>query len=77
MPGLDHKRSHLIIATQSNIKLPLPTNVSNDKKTEVNDFLEISLLREYNVFAVTFYHNNSWWVRCSAQVFNDVSVSSF
>ncbi len=59
---------------QSNVKLPLPTNVPNEKKTEVNDFLEISLLREYNVFAVTFYHNNAWWVRCSSQVFNDVST---
>ncbi len=54
------------------MKLPLPTKVSKDKKTEVNDFLELSLLKQYNVFAVTFYHGDAFWVRCSAQVFNDV-----
>ncbi|KAF8898199.1 PLP-dependent transferase [Mucidula mucida] len=57
----------------TNVKLPLPTKVSKDKKTEVNDFLELSLLKQYNVFAVTFYHGDAFWVRCSAQVFNDMS----
>ena len=45
-----------------------------EQRVEVNDFLELSLLKEYNVFAVTFYHGGAWLVRCSAQIFNDVSV---
>ncbi|KAF9007733.1 PLP-dependent transferase [Hymenopellis radicata] len=70
---MDETPDSELTLNMSNVKLPLPTNVPNEKKTEVNDFLEISLLREYNVFAVTFYHNSAWWVRCSSQVFNDLS----
>lgn len=31
------------------------------------------LLVKHNVYAAHYYHNRMWWVRCSAQIWNEVS----
>ncbi|KIY63081.1 PLP-dependent transferase [Cylindrobasidium torrendii FP15055 ss-10] len=58
----------------TNVGLPLPCGQTSDERVaEIGDFIELSLLKEYNVFAVPFYHNEKWWVRCSVQIFNALS----
>ncbi len=61
---------------QSNVQLPLPTK---DEKTidldiyrEVDAYLKDQLLFKRKAYAAHFYHNGAWWVRCSAQVYNEV-----
>lgn len=56
------------------MKLALPETPKKTVKTAITEFLRKKLLLDRNAFAPAFYHNNSWWVRCSAQVWNDVSV---
>jgi len=55
------------------VKLPLPETPKNAVKIAIDGFLRKKLLLECNTFAPPFYHHNGWWVRCSAQVWNDVS----
>jgi len=56
------------------VKLPLPATPGKAVKMAINEFFDNKLLLEWNTFTPVFYHNNAWWVRCSAQVWNDVSV---
>jgi hypothetical protein len=34
--------------------------------------LQFKLLGEANIAAPIFFHNNVWWTRCSAQIYNEV-----
>jgi len=58
------------------VKLSLPETPKKAVKTAISGFLKEKSLLEWNVSSPTFYHNNSWWVRCSAQVWNEVSTFS-
>ena len=55
------------------MKLSLPETPKKTVKTAIFEFFKKKLLLDWNTFAPPFYHNNGWWVRCSAQVWNDVS----
>ena len=55
------------------MKLPLPAISGKAVKMAINEFFNKKLLLDWNTFTPVFYHNNGWWVRCSAQVWNDVS----
>ena len=41
--------------------------------SEIHLFLRGKLLGEWNTYAAHYFHNGAWWVRCSAQVFNEVA----
>ena len=56
------------------MKLPLPEIPKKAVKGAIDRFFKKKLLLEWNTFAPAFYHHSGWWVRCSAQVWNDVSV---
>jgi len=56
-----------------NVKLPFPETPKDEVKSAIDQFFRKKLLLEWNTFAPAFYHNNGWWVRCSAQVWNDMS----
>lgn len=56
-----------------NVRLPLPETPKKAVKTAIDGFFKEKLLLERNAFAPAFYHNKGWWVRCSAQIWNDVS----
>jgi hypothetical protein len=42
-------------------------------KIAIDEFFE-KLRLERNFFAPPFYHNDGWWVRCSAQMWGNVNV---
>lgn len=44
--------------------------------TKINGVLREQLLTEWNTYAAHFYHAGAWWVRLSAQVFNEVRALS-
>ena len=56
------------------MKLPLPATPDRAVKIAVEEFFNRKLLLDWNAFAPAFYHNDGWWVRCCAQVYNEVSV---
>lgn len=56
-----------------NVKLPLPSTPAKAARSEIDKFFKKKLLLERNAFASPFYHNDGWWVRCSAQVWNEIS----
>ena len=56
------------------MKLPLPATPKKAVKSAISRFFKEKLLLEWNAFASPFYHQSGWWVRYSAQVWNDVSV---
>ncbi|KAJ7161876.1 pyridoxal phosphate-dependent transferase [Mycena crocata] len=59
-----------LIASMVNVELPLPGSL---KPTgEIIDVLDTKLLVDHHVYAAHFYHNDRWWVRASAQVFNEL-----
>ncbi|KAK0452766.1 pyridoxal phosphate-dependent transferase [Desarmillaria tabescens] len=53
-----------------NVVMPL----SGDLKPtlELDQMLKNKLLVKHNVYAAPYYHNGMWWVRCSAQIWNEV-----
>ena len=63
------------VRPQVNVKLPLPETPKKAVKVAISGFLKKEVLLKWNTFASPFYHQNSWWIRCSAQVWNDVSIS--
>lgn len=54
------------------MEIPLKTEGS----LETDSFIRNTLLNDWNMFAVPYFHNGKWWVRISAQIFNEVSKSS-
>ena len=59
------------------MKLPLPETPKAAVRDEIEQFFKEKLLLEWKVFGVPFYHNDSWWARGSAQVWNEVSAVSW
>ncbi|TFY71154.1 hypothetical protein EVG20_g1849 [Dentipellis fragilis] len=57
--------------TMVNVEIPLSDAVPYTKDVDV--FLQNKLLLEWNTYAAHYKHNGKWWVRCSAQVWNEVS----
>ena len=60
---------------QVNVRLPLPPTPDRAVKDAIEEFFNRKLLLDWNTFAPAFYHDNGWWVRCCAQVCNEVSGS--
>ena len=56
------------------MKLPLPPTPDKAAKSAIEESLYKKLLLDWNVFAPIFYHDDGWWVRCCAQVYNEVRV---
>ncbi|KAL0953308.1 hypothetical protein HGRIS_004557 [Hohenbuehelia grisea] len=56
-----------------NVELPLSMTPLPQIQDKINTFFEEKLLYDYNISVVTFYMWNRWWVRCSAQVWNELS----
>jgi len=56
------------------VRLPLPETPKKTVKVAISEVFKKKLLLEWNTFAPVFYHNNGWWIRCSAQVWNDVGA---
>ncbi|RDX57398.1 PLP-dependent transferase [Lentinus brumalis] len=71
--------SGVLVATMSNVYLPLPVEkapgeiYSPEVLANISMFMMNKLLFEYNTYAGHFFHNGAWMCRCSAQVFNDMS----
>lgn len=57
-----------------NVGLPLSDDVPFNGDTNV--YFQKKLLLELNCFAATYKHGGKWWTRCSAQIWNEVSLSS-
>lgn len=55
---------------QVNVELPIPGDIKFS--VEVNNLLRDTLLVDWNVYAVHYYHNGRWWTRCSVQIWNEV-----
>jgi hypothetical protein len=56
----------------TNVGLPLEPNIPDNAVTY--EMLMRSLLEGWQVSATTFRHNGKWWVRASAQVWNEVNA---
>ena len=39
---------------------------------EIREKLVEKIILEHNAYSPPFYHNDAWWTRCSAQVWNEV-----
>ncbi|ETW82979.1 hypothetical protein HETIRDRAFT_444532 [Heterobasidion irregulare TC 32-1] len=55
----------------TNVELPLSANVPNDGA--VNVYFQKKLLVEWNTYAAHFFHNGKWYLRASAQIWNEIS----
>jgi len=58
-----------------NVRLPLSTEI--EESHDLASFVDRKLLLEYNVYGLVFKHNGVWWVRCCAQVWNEISDFEF
>lgn len=70
---IDETPNHELTLNMVTVKLPLPETPKAAVRDEIEQFFKEKLLLEWKVFGVPFYHNDSWWARGSAQVWNDVS----
>lgn len=70
---LDESPSAELTLNMVNVQLPLPPTTSKELQGKIESFLEYELLHTHNVSSVHFCHGGSWWVRCSAQIWNEVS----
>ncbi|KAG8887351.1 hypothetical protein FRB98_000220 [Tulasnella sp. 332] len=59
----------------TNVRLPLPPFGDKTLTASVKDTEDImtELTHEYNTFVAAFVHGGSWWIRASAQIWNDLS----
>ncbi|KAL5503896.1 hypothetical protein ACEPAH_7967 [Sanghuangporus vaninii] len=55
-------------ANMVNVGLPLTAEGTLDVLSRINAHLE-----EKNVNGKPYYHNGKWWVRCSVQIYNEIS----
>ncbi|KAJ3505666.1 hypothetical protein NLJ89_g7299 [Agrocybe chaxingu] len=55
-----------------NVELPLPPVTTIDEYNRIDIFLKERLLTKYKAYSAHFFHNERWWTRCSAQVFNTI-----
>jgi hypothetical protein len=55
-----------------NVELPLAPNIPENATTR--ELFLRNLLERWRVSATIFRHNGRWWVRASAQVWNEVSA---
>jgi len=70
---MDQTPNRELTLNMVNVKLPLPDTPQNEAKAAIDRFFKKKLLLEWNTFAPPFYLHGSWWVRCSAQIWNDIS----
>lgn len=56
----------------TNVELPLAPSIPYTENTVT--FLLRNLLEGWRVSAAIFWHNGKWWVRVSAQVWNEVNA---
>lgn len=56
------------------LPLPIPPSFPAHKLAEMREIMEMKLLEEWDCFAAVFVHDGKWWTRCSAQVYNQVSL---
>ncbi|KAJ3726522.1 pyridoxal phosphate-dependent transferase [Lentinula guzmanii] len=54
-----------------NVTLPFPSDFQAQYDASVGTALSNKLLAQ-NMYAVTYYHNNIWWTRVSAQIWNEL-----
>ncbi|KAJ3716679.1 pyridoxal phosphate-dependent transferase [Lentinula raphanica] len=54
-----------------NVTLPFPSSFQAQYDASVGTALSNKLLSQ-NMYAVTYYHNNIWWTRVSAQIWNEL-----
>ncbi|TCD65233.1 hypothetical protein EIP91_002941 [Steccherinum ochraceum] len=61
----------------TNVRLPLPTSTafpySHTLLGTMEEYIRDKLLYEWNTYAVHYFYAGKWWVRASAQVFNELS----
>ncbi|TDL14420.1 PLP-dependent transferase [Rickenella mellea] len=58
-----------LVLNMVNVKLPLD---DVQWTTELNDLIDKRLLEKWNIYAAHFYHDDKWWTRCSAQIWNEI-----
>ncbi|KAF5368027.1 hypothetical protein D9758_004330 [Tetrapyrgos nigripes] len=60
-----------LVGCMVNVELPLSEGI----KPTPSLFMELDkkLLGDWKVYATPFYHNEKWWIRASAQVYNEMS----
>ncbi|KAG9315187.1 pyridoxal phosphate-dependent transferase [Chiua virens] len=54
-----------------NVELPLPADI--EPSNEIHQIFLDTLLIQWQTFVPEFKHNGRWWVRCSAQIWNEIS----
>ncbi|KAH9841154.1 pyridoxal phosphate-dependent transferase [Rhodofomes roseus] len=54
----------------ANVELPIPSTVH--MSLELMHTFQDKLINEHNTYSTQFYHNNKWWTRPSANVFNEI-----
>ncbi|KNZ74473.1 hypothetical protein J132_06822 [Termitomyces sp. J132] len=64
-----------LVGTMVNVLLPLPETIR--PSPDVLRAFDQKLFSDRRAYAVIYYHNNCWWVRISAQVYNQVCLSFF
>ncbi|TCD65232.1 hypothetical protein EIP91_002940 [Steccherinum ochraceum] len=64
----------------TNVLMPLPVDragqppvYTSENLPHINVMLREKLFDDWNVYAAHYYHAGGWWVRASAQVWNEVS----
>ncbi|CAL8111416.1 unnamed protein product [Orchesella dallaii] len=57
----------------SMVDVRLPVNNPDDSKLDGEWWIDEQLYRHPNTFSSVYKHNGSWWVRVSAQIYNDLS----
>ncbi|KAJ7594486.1 PLP-dependent transferase [Mycena floridula] len=53
-----------------NVALPLSSDLPLDR---IDILFKTKMVVEQKCFAASFYHNERWWARCSAQIWNEIS----
>ncbi|KAG8213124.1 pyridoxal phosphate-dependent transferase [Butyriboletus roseoflavus] len=54
-----------------NVELPIPGEI--EASDEVNKVFLDTLLLQWQTSALAYKHNEKWWVRCSVQIWNEIS----
>lgn len=70
---MDQTPGNALTLNMANVRLPLPKTPKRVAREVIEQFFKRELLAGWKVFGLAFYHNETWWARGCAQVWNEVS----
>jgi hypothetical protein len=59
------------------LPIPVPPEATKDKHVEVYNYINEVILDTHDCYVASYMHDKKWWIRASAQIWNEVGIMTF